>query len=330
MTSLEQWLSDATRGLSAESAARVREEIQQHYDLAHEDSAREAGGDALAALGDPRAANRAYRKVLLTEQEALLAPTFTQPKRPGFQRILLSATLLAALVWWLSGKRQGPGFWPIMVAIFSTIPFSWIFPPTTLERSRIHVYVNGARDILVFGMAWWYQGWIVALVIGAVFFGLDYVFTYRRLSIFRKLAAGQTYSLLPEEPQLTHLEAIYLNTLRKGGGAVENVPVTLLFLMLAGMTFWMPATFAPMAIWTLAGYLTRRTLPIYTEARGRWLRIARWTTMVVAALLPPLYGARAPWIGAAELAFFFVLLDKPGISLRRKLPVAEWPKRLYW
>ena len=163
----------------------------------------------------------------------------------------------------------------------------------------------------------------VALVIGAVFFCLDYVFTYRRLSIFRKLAAGQTYSLLPEEPQLTHLEAIYLNTLRKGGGAVENVPVTVLFLMLAGMTVWMPATFAPMAIWTLAGYLTRRTLPIYTEERSRWLRIARWTTMVVAALLPPLYGARAPWIGAAELAFFFVLLDKrhlaPPQAARRRV-----------
>ena len=63
----------------------MREEIQQHYDLAHEDSAREAGGDALAALGDPRAANRAYRKVLLTEQEAMLAPTFTQPNDPVFR-----------------------------------------------------------------------------------------------------------------------------------------------------------------------------------------------------------------------------------------------------
>jgi hypothetical protein len=147
---------------------------------------------------------------------------------------------------------------------------------------------------------------------------------------FRKLAAGQTYSLLPEEPKLTHLEAIHLRTIRKGGGAVENVSVTMFFVMLAGMAVWMPATFAPMAIWTAAGYVTRRTLPIYTEERSRWLRIARWTTMVVAAVLPPLYGARAPWIGAFLLAWFFVLLDMPGISLRRKLPVAEWPKRLYW
>ena len=44
-TPLEKWLSDATRGLSAESAAQVREEIQQHYD-----SACEAGGDAAEVM----------------------------------------------------------------------------------------------------------------------------------------------------------------------------------------------------------------------------------------------------------------------------------------
>jgi hypothetical protein len=43
-----------------------------------------------------------------------------------------------------------------------------------------------------------------------------------------------------------------------------------------------------------------------------------------------LYGARIPWIGAVYLAFFFLLFDVKSISLRRKLPVAEWPKRLYW
>ena len=77
MTPLEQWLSGATRGLSAESAAQVRAEIQQHYD-----AATEAGDDALAALGDPRVSNRAYRKVLLTEREARMAPVLTQSKRP--------------------------------------------------------------------------------------------------------------------------------------------------------------------------------------------------------------------------------------------------------
>jgi hypothetical protein len=328
-TPLDQWLFAATKGLSQESAAQVRAEIQEHYD-----SSREAGGaaaDIMRALGDPRTANRAYRKVLLTEQEAMMAPSLTQPKRPGLSRILASSALLGALVWWQTSNRHiGPGYWPITFAIFCTIPFAWIFPPTTLARSRIYVYVIGVRNILVAAMFGWYYGWIGALPLGAVLFLLDYFFGYRRLAIFRKLAAGQTFSLLPEEPKLTHLEAIQLRTLRKGGGAAENVPVTVLFVMLTAMTFWMPATFAPLAIWTAAGYLTRRMLPIYTEARSRWLRITRWATMVVAAVLPPLYGARAPWLGAVLLAWFFVLLDMPGISLRRKLPVAEWPKRLYW
>ncbi len=324
ITPLDQWLSDATRGLSAESAAQVRVEIQQHYD-----SACEAGTDAIAALGNPRTANRAYRKVLLTEREAMMAPILTQ--RRSRLNILLNSALLVPLVWLLaSNKHQVPGFWPIMIAIFCTLPLTWLFPPTTFERSRIDAYVHGFRWILVVAVAWWYQGWIGALTLGALCFLFDYYSTYRRVSIFRKLAAGQTYSLLPEEPQLTHLEAIYLNTLRKGGGAAENVSVTAIFVLLTGMTIWQPATYAPMVIWTVAGYLTRRTLPIYTEARSRWLRIARWTTMAVAAVLPALYGARAPWLGAAQLALFFVLLDMQGIFLRRKLPVAEWPKRLYW
>lgn len=138
MTSLEQWLSDATRGLSPESAARVRAEIQQHYD-----STREAGGDALAALGDPRAANRGYRRVLLTEQEAMMAAVLTQPKRASLKRILLGSALVSALVWWQAGSRfHGPGFWPITIAIFSILPVAWFFPQTTIRRSPIWIYVS--------------------------------------------------------------------------------------------------------------------------------------------------------------------------------------------
>ena len=329
---LDQWLSDATRGLSAESAARVREEIQQHYDLAHEDSAREAGGDAadvIRALGDPRAANRAYRKVLLTEQEAMMAPVLTQRKQPNFQRILLSAGLLASLVWLQTGKPLGPGIRPIAIAIFCTVPLRWFLPLTTLERSRIYFYVHVLRSIVVVGLAWWYQGWMGALLLGVLCFLFDYFSNYRRVLVFRKLAAGQTYSLLPKEPQLTHAEAIWLRTLQKGSPH-ENLSIAVLSLMLAGMAVWQPATFAPMAAWMAAAFLAQRTLPIYTEERSRWWRIAKWTAMAVAAVLPSVFGARAPGISPALLTFFFYLFDVKSISLRRKLPVAEWPKRLYW
>jgi len=324
MTPLEQWLADATRGLSAESASRVREEIQQHYD-----SATEAGGDAIAALGDPRAANRAYRKVLLTEQEAILAPAFTQPKRPSLRSRLLSSAALAAWILLLSRKHDWPRIWPVQLAIFSTLPLSWLFPATTLKRSRVRAYLAGVQAAVVVGVAWWYQGWDVGLTVGPFVFLLNYLPNYKSLSIFRKLATGQTYSPLPGEPGLTHLEAITLHRLRNGNPSDKYLaPVVL--LMLVGAAAWLPATFAPMTTCLIAAVVAERTLPIYTEERSRRYRIAKWTAMAVAAVLPALYGARIPWSGAIFMACLFLMSERLNILLRRKLPVAEWPKRLYW
>lgn len=64
---LEQWLDVATRTLSAESAARARAEIQEHYNAARESGA--SHDHAVASLGSPDAAHRQYRKVLLTASE---------------------------------------------------------------------------------------------------------------------------------------------------------------------------------------------------------------------------------------------------------------------
>ena len=77
-TALDTWLARATRQLSAESAAQVRTEIAEHYDAAREDAIRagatgdEADRSAVAALGDPRAANSQYREILVTRSEAKL------------------------------------------------------------------------------------------------------------------------------------------------------------------------------------------------------------------------------------------------------------------
>ena len=74
----EAWLTQATKHLSRDAAAQVRDEIQEHYEAARESamerscSSEEAGGIALVALGDATAANRQYRKVLLTSAEARL------------------------------------------------------------------------------------------------------------------------------------------------------------------------------------------------------------------------------------------------------------------
>jgi hypothetical protein len=76
MIELETWLRQATRYLSRDSASQVRAEIREHYESAREapicggSTADEADRLALAALGNAKAANREYRSVLLTSQEA--------------------------------------------------------------------------------------------------------------------------------------------------------------------------------------------------------------------------------------------------------------------
>jgi len=76
MAGLDAWLKQATRGLANESAGRVRTEIQQHYQSAHDAAisdgatADEADKAALAALGDAKTVNCRYRNVLMTSQEA--------------------------------------------------------------------------------------------------------------------------------------------------------------------------------------------------------------------------------------------------------------------
>jgi hypothetical protein len=78
MSRLEYWLNEATRGLSKDSTAQVRSEIQEHYNAARETSLisgaslDEADRFAIAALGDAEDANRQYLKVLLTSAEARL------------------------------------------------------------------------------------------------------------------------------------------------------------------------------------------------------------------------------------------------------------------
>ena len=71
MTGLDSWLNRATRHLSKGSLAQVRTEIQEHYESAREAAigsgatADEADRVALADLGDAKAANRQYRRVVL-------------------------------------------------------------------------------------------------------------------------------------------------------------------------------------------------------------------------------------------------------------------------
>src|SRR5262249_20850347 len=78
MTLLDILLQRANRPLSPESALQIRTEIGEDYESARQAAmspgvaAENADREAVAALGDPKTANRQYRKVLLTSSEARL------------------------------------------------------------------------------------------------------------------------------------------------------------------------------------------------------------------------------------------------------------------
>ena len=75
-TALDSWLTRATRQLSRDAAARVRAEIEEHFDssrdaaLARGASSEDADRAAVTALGDATTANRQYHAVMLTRAEA--------------------------------------------------------------------------------------------------------------------------------------------------------------------------------------------------------------------------------------------------------------------
>jgi hypothetical protein len=100
---LGEWLAVATRKLSAESVEHVREEIEEHFTSAKEEALaagvhpHDTGLSALVSLGDPKAAHRACRKVLLTKAEERLLRNF---KSKGPRMIGVAAgCLVLALVW---------------------------------------------------------------------------------------------------------------------------------------------------------------------------------------------------------------------------------------
>jgi hypothetical protein len=154
MFALETWLKEATQGLAAESAAKVRREIGEHYEAARE--ATVAGGSsaadaellALRSLGDARTANCQYRQVLLTSAEArLLREGKWEARaicsRPWLKWLLIAAPVVlveAAAVLFFRGKvglardllLAGIGMSPLFAAL--------LLPINTPLRGRIFRY----------------------------------------------------------------------------------------------------------------------------------------------------------------------------------------------
>jgi hypothetical protein len=104
MTALDSWLNQATRHLAQDSVTRVRTEIQEHFestrDAAIGDGATPDQADSLAltALGDAKAANSQYRRVLLTSGEARMLRSDNWEARAVCSRPQLKWMVAGALV----------------------------------------------------------------------------------------------------------------------------------------------------------------------------------------------------------------------------------------
>jgi hypothetical protein len=104
MTALESWLRQATRHLANDSVNRVRTEIQEHFELTRDaaigDGATPDRADSLAlkALGDAKAANCQYRRVLLTSAEARMLRSGNWEARAACSHPQLKWMAVGALV----------------------------------------------------------------------------------------------------------------------------------------------------------------------------------------------------------------------------------------
>ncbi len=169
MSPLENWLAQATKKLSRESAAQVRREIEEHYEAARETamdggaSAGEADHSAIAALGDAKAANCQYRRVLLTSSEAAMLRKGNSEanffcSRQWLKWVLLGIPLAALIggAYEIRHGRMDAARDMISVAIgVSTLFLLPYLPVYTLSRGRI---ARAAK-------------WIVLLAMFALIFG---------------------------------------------------------------------------------------------------------------------------------------------------------------
>ena len=204
MTGLDNWLEEATRRLSKASIARVRTEIQEHYESAREAamsggaSADEADRLALAALGDAKLSNRQYRKVLLTSAEARMLrdgnwEARTVCSRPWLRWMLLAisaAALLAAIALFVTGATTGA--WAMVVVgtgtgLLFAAPFLPIYTPVRGRVFRCVKWVGLAGGlVLAFGPDALKWSWLLLSCLWPVAW-----IEWTRVSIRRKLPVAE-------------------------------------------------------------------------------------------------------------------------------------------
>jgi hypothetical protein len=171
MTRLDGWLNQATRGLSKDSSAQVRTEIREHYELAREaaicrgEIGDEADRMAVTALGDAHAANREYRKVLLTAAEARMLGDAKWEARAVCSRPWLKWTLLALP---LAALSAASGFFLIgAIAVARVLLVSGIGTGVFLSALFLPVYTP------LRGRVFRCVKWVVLIAMLVLAFGPD-------------------------------------------------------------------------------------------------------------------------------------------------------------
>jgi len=192
-STLEAWLKQATCGLAANSLARVRTEIQQHYESAvHANLARgatEEGADraALASLGDASTANRQYRKVLLTASEARFLRESRWESRALCSRskwplLIPAAGFCAALAFFARGEHDLAELLLLGTAGLALLFASPWLPIYTPARGRVFRCVRWAWLVAVVTLASEGQTWMLACLLSTLVW-IEWV----QISLRRKL-----------------------------------------------------------------------------------------------------------------------------------------------
>jgi uncharacterized membrane protein len=178
--------------LSAESAAQVRAEIEEHYRAAIASGATDE--EAVMALGDPAVANRQYRLVLLTTAEAkhlraAVRETRAVCARRGLRSIFIATPFLSvsfAAVYFPHSHvvAKAALLMGVLLGVGLAAPFLPIYTPM---RSRIY---RAVKWTVLFALPAWLGGSKFAALLPSILFYLIYL-EFVSASIRRKLPVEQ-------------------------------------------------------------------------------------------------------------------------------------------
>jgi nitrate reductase NapE component len=148
LVELDNWLQTATRGLCKEAQTRIREEIVAHYRQAFDDafdcgeSEEYIPNIAVATLGNPHIAGRAFRRNYFLEGEYDIALRSLKPRMPRLKCSFIAVLFMLFGIWklhvivqmfrggwgdisWAYQWLLGGLLWSIFIALPALEPWLW-------------------------------------------------------------------------------------------------------------------------------------------------------------------------------------------------------------